>query len=188
MFIAWIAFQIHSLYEKLEKKEIEGIILDGTDFTVDVKNIPEHTDIRVLKAQIWRHIETVLKDHPEFAVLDKNDPNAHKVAQCNFALSKFSLMFYYKMRLTYEKKDRIAALKEALLKRSYMEEEKKNAELFKLKYEREIIKQRYEHNEETIIKLRSMSDIRASKVYITMQSMEGKQRLKRAFHYTRMRR
>lgn len=188
MFFLWIAFQIHGTYEDLEEKEIDGVVLDGADFTVEVENIPLHYDIRILKAQIWRHIETVLKDHPEYAVAVKNDPNAFKIAQCNFALTKYLIMYYYKKRLTYEKRDRILALREAVLEKSKISKDAKQKEREKFAHKREQIRKSYEENEEVIKEMRNKKDIRAVKVYITMQSMEGKQRIKKAFMAKKIRR
>lgn len=188
VFFIWIALQIHGTYEELEEKEIEGVILDGSDFTVDVENIPEHFDIRVLKAMMWRHVETVLKDHKEYAVIDKNDPNAYKIAQCNFALNKYIIMFYYKKRLTYEKKDRILALKQVLLDKSSANPEKKKRAKERLDKKRAKVKAQYDENEEQIKKLRNKKGIKAVKVYITMQSMEGAQRIRKAFMARKLRR
>jgi hypothetical protein len=188
MFFIWIAFQIHGTYENIEEEEVEGVVLDGEDFTVQVANIPEHTDYRILKIQMWRHIETILKEHPEYAVLDENDENAHKIAQCNMALKKYEILYYFKERLRYEKQDRIVSLKQSLLSSSQATEEKKEELTNKFEAQHEKIKAKYDKNEDKIKKLRSSGDVSAVKIFITMQSMEGRERLKKAFLQHRIRR
>ena len=188
VFFIWIALQVHGIYENLEEEEIEGIVLDGEDFTVEVANIPEHTDYRILKTQIWKHIEELLKDHPEYAVNDDSDQNAHKIAQLNVALDKYSIMYYFKLRLKYEKQDRILALKESLLRKSDNSKENKEKVQAKLKEKRDKVKAKHQENEQKIEKIRSEGDVNAVKVFITMQSMEGRERIKKAFHHPRIRR
>lgn len=180
IFVLWISLQIHSIFEKLEEKEIEGAILDGADFTVEVENIPEHTNTYLLKAQIWRHIEDILKDDPEYVHLDPDDPNAHKIAHCTSALNQYSIMRYYKKRLRYEKQDRILALRQMILDETDFTEKEYNSLYETFVHKRADIKKRFDENEEIICKLRATEHVTSVKVYITMQSMEGKERIKKA--------
>lgn len=188
MFFLWIMLQIHGSYEDKEEKEIEGIVLDGSDFTLDVKNIPPHVDVRVLKAQMWRHIEGVLKEHNEYAVHDTEDPNACKVAQLNFALTKYTIMQYYKLRIWYEKQDRIFNLRISILEKSKADEKKKEKKRDYLLKQIQINKERYELNEERIVKCKNDKSVRAIKIYVTMQSMEGKKSMMKAFRAPTLRR
>lgn len=186
MFILWAAFEIHGKYEDLEKEEVDGLFLDGSDFTVDVKNIPEHSDIRVFKAQLCRHIEDILKNNEEYVQDDPDDPNAHKVADLNFALTKYSIMKYFKIRMDYEKQERVILLKESLLDKSSA----KSVQAIRAKLEQQKAKllKKQEANEAIIKQIRSRKDIRAVKVYVTMQSMEGKKRVVSAFRASKFRR
>jgi len=188
IFFLWIAFQIHGYYEELEEIEIEGVILDGSDFAVEVKNIPMHSDVRVFKAQLWRHIETVLLSNPKFAVSDHNDPNAYKIAQIDFALANYTIMEYYKLRVNYEKQDRILTLKQAILDKSNVSEEKKNKSRQVMARRREINRERHEKNEERIKVCKSHSNVKAIRAFVTMESMEGKKRIKRAYRAKKFRR
>lgn len=137
---------------------------------------------------MWRHIETVLKEHPEYAVAEENDRNSYKIAQCNMALKKYVILYYFKERLKFEKQDRIYALKLALLHKSKATPEKIEKLREKLNSKRETVKVKYEKNEEKIKLLRSQGDANAVKIFITMQSMEGRERVKKAFQHSKKRR
>ena len=187
MFFIWICFQIHGTFEELEVKEIDGVVLDGADFTVDVSNIPQHKDYKLLKAQVWKHIETMLEGHPEFADRDENDVNAHKIAQCNLSLNRYSVLRFYKLRLNYEKKEKIIALKQALLDKSSAKEEKKEKMRKKLEAKMEDIKRKKDQNEK-MIESQRVADVKANRIYLTMQSMEGKQRVLNALKPKKFRR
>ena len=61
VFVVWIGYQIEGSYESLEEWEIEEQTLTGSDFTVEITNLPDYDDNVLLKAKLWEHIEGVLE-------------------------------------------------------------------------------------------------------------------------------
>ena len=177
IFFIWFAFEVHEWYENNEDQEINDAVLDGSDFTVEISNIPAHGDIRILKAQIWKYIEGLIQKDLERNPSSNNDPNLYKIAQWNLALTKYSIMSNYKTKMKHEKDFKILEIKENILKNSKVNSKILMKEHAKIEKKRRKLKAKYDTNEITIAKLRHTFDVRAVKIYITMQSMEGQRRL-----------
>ena len=183
----WIAFEVHDTYERLENIEINDKILDGSDFTVEISNIPYHDDVRILKAQTWKYIEQILQksiqEDPKI-----QDPNWYKIAQCNLALTKYSIMSNYKARLRFEKEFKILNIKENILKNSIANQNKIDKEKMNIEKKRIKLKAKSDENEKAILELKRTLDVKAVRIYITMQSMEGKDKLIEMFYSNKHRR
>ena len=86
-------------------------------------------------------------------------------------------MTNYKIKMKYEKDFKIFEIKENILKNCTANSEIIEKEKNKIDKKRRKLKKKYDANENLISKLRHTFDVRAVKIYITMQSMEGKRRL-----------
>ena len=173
----WIALEVHDTYEQLEDFEINDAVLDGSDFTVQIANVPAHEDVRVLKAQICKYIEVDLQSRLNEEQPQSQDMHLFKIAQCNLALTKYSIMSNFKAKMDYNKQFKILDVKESILKNSTADSNTVQNEKLNLERQRIKLKAKFDANEQVIAELKNSTDVKAVRIYITMQSMNGKKQL-----------
>eukprot|EP00347_Sterkiella_histriomuscorum_P007541 403348527 len=87
-----ISLYILEKYETIEDKEINESLLKAEHFAVVIKKLPpreEFNSIKELKAQLWNHLEQVVKQEPSIQN-DQNIANNQKIMNIHFGLSDFS--------------------------------------------------------------------------------------------------
>ena len=173
----WIALEVHDTYEQLEDLEINDAVLDGSDFTVQIANVPAHEDVRILKAQICKYIEVDLQSRLNEEQPQSQDMHLFKIAQCNLALTKYSIMSNFKTKMKYNKQFKILDVKESILKNSTADSNTVQNEKLKLERQRIKLKAKFDANEQVIAELRNSTEVKAVRIYITMQNMSGKKQL-----------
>ena len=108
--------QIQGSYEELEQQEIEEQTLTGSDFCLQLKNLPDYDDNMLLKANLWKHIEDLLEERREGDLKHqkgerKEDTEDGKVACINFGMSNYDFFNFYKKRAEFTKLIRMTELK-----------------------------------------------------------------------------
>ena len=167
----------HGNYEYLEQDEINGSILDGSDFTLIVKHLPKEENSQVLKAKLWQHLEGLLKDRNNLYVISNRDQNAFQVADINFGMSDYGIMKFYLQRTDLIKQQIILQIKIDILKDSTQSEEKKEELKKKLQKKLENVEKKKEKNEERYQKFLEKGKQSVVKAFVTFKSMEGKLRI-----------
>ena len=173
----WISLEVHDTYEQLEDLEINDVVLDGSDFTVQIANVPAHEDVRILKAQICKYIEVDLQSRLNEEQPQSQDMHLFKIAQCNLALTKYSIMSNFKTKMKYNKQFKILDVKESILKNSTADSNTVQNEKLKLERQRIKLKAKFDTNEQVIAELKNSTEVKAVRIYITMQNMSGKKQL-----------
>ena len=117
-FLLYFLFVYLKGMQYITMHEIDEADISAKDFTVEVKNLPEHTSIRLLKTQMWTFIEQMSQQEQK-ELTDKVtgciDDNQNNVMNVNFGLSDYGRMRYMlKMAdlLTLQKKEEIRMTKE----------------------------------------------------------------------------
>ena len=171
----------HGNYEYLEQDEINGSILDGSDFTLVIKHLPKDQNIQVLKARLWKHLEGLLQDNSNFYVIFRNDQNAYHIADINFGMSDYGIMKFYLQRTNLIKQQIILQIKIDILKESKYSEDKKEKIKKKLENKLVNIEKKKEKNEQGYQKFLEKSKQAVVKAFVTFKSMEGKLRIMRMY-------
>ena len=86
----------------LTKDEIDETSVTAQEFSVEIWALPDHTNWRLLKAEIWSHIESVNTKEKERALHPVNqipDDNQDNVMSINFGLSDYGRLNYM-MKIT----------------------------------------------------------------------------------------
>lgn len=177
MFVVYIAFVIHGYYEDLEEKEINESVIDGSDFTVMVKNLPKDQDPRLLKARLWSHLENVLEEFKEKHIRIQDDPNACKIVDINFGMSDYGILNFYLKRSELVKQEAILTIKLDILNDSEVSEKDKLKTKSKLEKELEKTVKAKDKNEEQFQKFMKNKKQEVVKAFVTFKSMEAKLRI-----------
>ena len=86
-------------------------------------------------------------------------------------------MSNFKTKLKYNKQFKILDIKQSILKTSTADSNAVQAEQSKIERQRAKLKAKFDANELKIAQLKTSLDVKAVKVYVTMQSTRGKQQL-----------
>ena len=189
MLVFYIALMIHRKYEDIEECEINESVLDGSDFTVMIKNVPQNQDQRILMGRLWQHIEQVLEEFKDRKIRIKDDPNALKVADINFGMGDYEILGFYMKRSELIKQETILTIKMDIVKDSKMKENDKEKTCAKMQKQIDKIQKKKEKNEEGYEKFKQKSKQEVvKKTFVTFKSMEGKLRFLDLYNVGRWRR
>eukprot|EP00347_Sterkiella_histriomuscorum_P019608 403340984 len=174
-FFFWISFVYLRAFQNITLHEINESVITASDFTVQIKHLPGHDNLKQLKTKMWWYLENVLEQeniigqskteytNPQTGVLDENQNN---IMDIQFGLNDYGRLEYMMTMATQlqSKKKYEALIKDDPSKRDIYQE--KIDELNKL----------------AIQKLKDMEDYakknkqQAVIVYAQFQSMNGKEK------------
>ncbi|CDW83214.1 UNKNOWN [Stylonychia lemnae] len=84
--------------QSITKKEINYQVVTAIDFTVQMKNLPPHKNIKELKIQIWNYVEYVLEQHETKFLMPHDkvspDPYQNEIMDIQFGLSGYKRLKY----------------------------------------------------------------------------------------------
>ena len=186
IYIFWIFLQHHGKYEYLEEREIDGEVLNGSDFAVMIKNLPRDQDPRVLKSKLWQHLERVLEEYKHEYVKVKDAPNATLVADINFGMSDYGIMHFYLKRSSLMREEAVITIKTNILNDTEMDEDVKEKQIRKLEKKLVKVQKKKEKNEREYEKFKQKNKQQVVKAFVTFKSTEAKLRIMQLYHVSRL--
>ena len=128
-FIMFFLFQYLRAMQLKTNQEITEAVVQAQDFTVAIKNLPDHDNIRALKAYMWNHIENVNEKDPKKKINQtsgiEQDMNQDTLMSMHYGLSDYGRMrFMLEMAelLKVKKKFETMILEEPQNKEKYQKE------------------------------------------------------------------
>eukprot|EP00347_Sterkiella_histriomuscorum_P022647 403337690 len=175
-----ISLYILEKYETIEDKEINESLLKAEHFAVVIKKLPpreEFNSIKELKAQLWNHLEQVVKQEPSIQN-DQNIANNQKIMNIHFGLSDFSkLKILIQIYNLIKEQLRIEV-------RMQFDSEKK------VKHDKNLIKV-LQKIDKLVVKYQNYdleNNNHVINAYVTFRSVQGKERIVQAFKAGKCRR
>lgn len=109
-FILFIMFIYLRAMQKITDEEINGMTVTAQDFALQLTNLPEHTNLRELKANMWSWLDNVLNKEKSLEVnpqTDIIDENQNNLMNLNLGLNDYGkLQFMLQMAELFKQKER----------------------------------------------------------------------------------
>eukprot|EP00347_Sterkiella_histriomuscorum_P015842 403355479 len=83
--------------QRLTIKEITSQQVSATDFTIQIKNLPQHENYKELKIKLWNYIEQIMKKEGysyKLPFKDESDPYQDKIMNINFGFYSYKRFRY----------------------------------------------------------------------------------------------